>query len=101
MTELQTGEIVMPTVEIYYAQMCGLCHKAMDYFDEHGVEYTSYEVFWRDDQWVDDENSRAMLKRCGDIDYVPQVFVNDEHIKGWKTLSRLIETGEIDKLLGD
>lgn len=89
----------MPKVEVYYSQMCELCHKAMDYFDEQGVAYTSYEVFWRDGQWADDENSRAMLSRCGDVDYVPQVFIDDKHIEGWRTLSRLIETGEIAQLL--
>lgn len=89
----------MPKVEIYYAQMCSLCHKAMDYFKDKGIEYTAYEVFWRNDAWLDDDNSRAMIRRCGNIDFVPQLFINDQHIKGWKTLSHLIETGEIDKLL--
>lgn len=89
----------MPKVEIYYAQMCSLCHKAMDYFKSKGIEFTAYEVFWKNDAWVDDDNSREMIRRCGDVDFVPQLFINDQHIKGWKTLSHLIETGEIDELL--
>lgn len=91
----------MPKVEIYYAQMCGLCHQAMEYFKEKGIDYDAYEVKWKDDAWVDDENSREMLRRCGDIDFVPQIFINDQHIKGWKTLSELIETGKIDEVLNN
>ena len=89
----------MPKVEIYYAPMCDLCHKAMNYFTENGVEFEAYEVRWDGESWLDDDNSREMLRRCGDVDFVPQVFINDQHIKGWKTLASLIETGEIDKLL--
>ena len=89
----------MPKVEIYYAQMCDLCHKAMDYFDDKGIDYTSYEVKWSGDSWLDDDNSRELLRRCGDIYFVPQLFINDQHIKGWKSLSELIESGEIDNLL--
>jgi len=91
----------MPKVEIYYSQMCGLCHRAMEYFEHRGVPYSSYEVFWKNNSLVDDENSRELLRRCGDVDFVPQVFINGRQIKGWKTLSHLIDTGEIDSLLAD
>ena len=89
----------MVKIEIFYSKMCDLCHRAMDYFSDRGFEYTSFEVSWKNDEWVDDENSREMLRRCGDVDFVPQVFINNKQIEGWKTLSKLIETGEIDKLL--
>ncbi len=89
----------MAKVEIYYAQMCDLCHKAMDYFSEKEIEFESYEVKWKGEGWLEDDNSREMLRRCGDVDFVPQLFINDQHIKGWKTLSALIETGEIENLL--
>lgn len=89
----------MPKVEIYYAQMCDLCHKAMDYFNEKGISFEAYEVRWAGTGWQDDDNSRAMLQRCGNVDFVPQLFINDQHIKGWKTLSALIESGEIESLL--
>lgn len=88
-----------PKVEIYYSQMCELCHRAMDYFSARGIPYESYEVFWKNDRWEDDDNSREMLRRCGSVDFVPQLFINDKHIEGWKTLSHLIDTGEIDAFL--
>lgn len=90
----------MAKVEIYYAQMCGLCHKAMDYFREKGIPFDAYEVKWKGDGWEDSENAREMRRRCGDdVDFVPQIFINGRHIKGWKTLSVLIESGEIDREL--
>ena len=88
-----------PKVEIFYAQMCGLCHKAMDYFTEKGVPFDAYEVQWSGDNWVDSENAREMRRRCGDVDFVPQLLIDGRHIKGYRELERLIDTGEIDDLL--
>jgi len=90
---------VMARVEIFYAQMCGLCHEAMDYFRGRGIEFDAYEVQWKGDGWVDSENSRLMKERCGDVDFVPQIFIDGKHIKGWRTMEKLIESGEIDGLL--
>jgi glutaredoxin len=89
-------------VEIFYAQMCDLCHKAMDYFDEQGIPYQKYEVQWdsANSQWKDSENAQLMYERCGsEVDFVPQIFINGEHIKGWNTLEPMIESGEFKKLL--
>jgi glutaredoxin len=90
----------MPKVEIFYADMCDLCHKAMDYFTEKGIAFESYKLKWTGGDWEDSENAREYKKRCGDLDFVPQIFIDGKHIKGWKTLSELIETGEIDDLIG-
>ena len=90
----------MARVEIFYAQMCGLCHEAMDYFCSRGVKFDSYEVKWVGDAFEDSDNSRELYRRCGkDIDFVPQIFIDGRHIPGWKTLSELIESGEIDAIL--
>ena len=92
----------MPKIEIFFAQMCGLCHEAMDYFREKGLEFESHEVRW--DAGADrftGENADEFYARCGDLDFVPQLFINGRHIKGWKTLSALIESDEIDAILFD
>ncbi len=93
--------IPMAVVEIFHAKMCGACDKAKDFFRDRGINVTGYEVQWQGNAWVESENSIAMLKRCGDVDCVPQIFVNGAHIKGWRQLEPLIESGEIDKLLAD
>lgn len=89
----------MANVIVFYAQMCGLCHKAMDYFKEKGIPFDAYEVKWKGDGWEDSPNVRLMKKMCGDVDFVPQIIINGRHIKGWKNLEPMIKSGELDKLL--
>jgi glutaredoxin len=91
----------MAKVEIFYAEMCGLCHEAMDYFKAQGIDFEAYEVTWTGEDWEDSEHAREMRRRCGpDVDFVPQIFVDGKHIPGWKTLSAMIESGELARLLG-
>ena len=92
----------MVSVEIYYARVCGLCTKALDFFRGRGVTFTAYALEWdgEKEEFVDSANTREMYKRCGErVDFVPQMFVGDEHIKGWRKLEPMIESGEIDSLL--
>ena len=90
-----------PRIEIYFADICGLCHKAMNYFRGRGLAFSAYEVHWdeRADTFVDSEHSRSMFERCGRVDFVPQIFINGRHIAGWRTLEPMIRSGEIDRLL--
>jgi glutaredoxin len=89
-------------VEIYYARVCGLCTKALDFFRSRGVTFTAYAVEWdgEKEEFVDSDNTREMHKRCGEkVDFVPQMFIGDVHIKGWKKLEPMIESGEIDRTI--
>ena len=89
-------------VEIYYARVCGLCTKALEFFRSRGVTFTAYAVDWDEEreEFVDSDNTRAMYKKCGEtVDFVPQMFVGDLHIKGWRTLEPMIQSGEIDSLI--
>ena len=36
----------MATIDIFYAQMCGMCHKAMDTLTERGIPFRSHAVKW-------------------------------------------------------
>jgi hypothetical protein len=89
----------MPRIEVYYSQLCGACHEAMDYFGGRGIPYESYEVKWINGDWDDDDNGRRFKERFGTADFVPQILIGDLHVKGWKELSALIESGEIEDLL--
>jgi len=89
-------------VEIYYARVCGLCTKALEFFRSRDVTFTAYAVEWDEEkeEFVDSGNTRAMYKRCGEkVDFVPQMFVGDLHIKGWRTLEPMIQSGEVDSLI--
>lgn len=92
----------MTSVEIYYARVCGLCTKALDFFRGRGVTFTAYAVEWdgAKEEFVDSANTREMYERCGErIDFVPQMFIGDQHVKGWRKLESMIASGEIDRLL--
>ncbi|MFO7536301.1 MAG: hypothetical protein R6X19_11600 [Kiritimatiellia bacterium] len=89
-------------IEIYYARICGLCTEAIQFFRSRGATFTAYAVEWdgEKEEFVDSENSRAMHNRCGEkVDFVPQMFIGDLHIAGWKKLKPMIESGEIDRLI--
>ena len=94
-----------PKIEIYYADICGLCHKAMDFFRSRNLPFTKYEVIYDHvaDAFVDSQNTREMHRRCGrTVDFVPQIFINGRHhIPGWRKLEPMIASGEFDKLLQD
>jgi glutaredoxin len=91
--------MAMPRIEIFYAQLCGACHDAMDYFTARGIPFESYEVKWQGDDWLDDDNGQRFKEHFGTADFVPQLMIGDRHIKGWRELSALIESGEIESLL--
>lgn len=91
-----------PRIEIYYAEVCGLCHKAMDFFRSRGLEFSAYEIGYdrEKDDWVPSPTVDEMKRRAGDVDFVPQIFLADEtHIPGWRKLEPMIESGEFDALL--
>lgn len=88
-----------PAVEIFYAEICGLCHRALAYFRERGIAVRACEVHWDGNAFVDSENAREMRRRCGDVDFVPQIFIHGRHIAGWRSLEPLIASGEIETWL--
>ena len=92
----------MPHVDVYYARVCGLCTKALEFFRERGTSFTAYALEWdgEKERFVDSEHTREMYRRCGEeVDFVPQMFIGDVHIPGWKKLEPMIESGEIDRLV--
>ena len=92
----------MAKVDIYYARVCGLCTNALEFFRSRGATFTAYAVEWdaEKQEFVDSDNTRRMYERCGEIvDFVPQMFIGDVHIKGWRKLEPMIESGEIDSLI--
>jgi glutaredoxin len=94
-----------PKIEIFTADICGLCHKAKDFFRSRNLPFTAYDVEWDKaaDAFVDSENTREMYRRCGKtVDFVPQIFINGRHhIAGWRKLEPMIASGEFEKLLQD
>lgn len=88
-----------PNVEVFYAEICGLCHQALAFFRERGISVAAYEVEWDGGRFVDSEHARELRRRCGDVDFVPQIFIHGRHIAGWRQLEPMIQSGEIDQWL--
>jgi len=94
--------MTQPVIEIYYAEKCPLCHKAMAYFDSQKLRYTKHEVVWDEaaDSFEDSETSRSLYDRTNDRpDVVPQIFIGETHIPGWRKLEPMIHNGEFETLL--
>jgi glutaredoxin len=90
-----------PHIEIFHAEICGLCKKALAYFKEGQWPVIAKEVYWDAgaDRFVDSENTRELYARCGQVDFVPQIFINGAHIPGWRKLEPMIKSGELDRLV--
>ncbi|MBE05254.1 MAG: glutaredoxin 3 [Gammaproteobacteria bacterium] len=83
----------MPKVEIYTTSLCGFCFRAKQLLKRKNILFREYDV-------TSDENLRQeMIQRAGSH-FVPQIFINDEHIGGSDELSALELNGELDKKLG-
>lgn len=93
---------MMNDVHIYYSKVCGLCTKAINYMHSRGVTFTAFAIEYdaQADEFVDSENTREMYRRCGEkVEFVPQIFIGENYIGGWRKLEPMIESGEIDSLL--
>ena len=41
-----------------------------------------------------------MYRRCEEkVEFVPQIFIGDHYIGGWRNLEAMIESNEIDEIL--
>ena len=92
----------MKKIDIYYSSACTLCTKAIEFFHQRGVTFTAHAVEWDDaaDTFVDSKTARTMFQRCGtEVDFVPQIFIDERHLGGWRKLEPMIASGEIESLL--
>lgn len=63
-------------VSIYTTPTCHFCQMSKEFFKEHGVEYTEYNVA------ADTEKRQEMIDKSGQMG-VPVVFIGDEMIVGF------------------
>ena len=57
-------------VEIYSTPTCHFCHMSKDFFDEHGIEYTDYNVA------EDSDKRREMIEKTGQMG-VPVIIIDE------------------------
>ena len=64
------------TVTIYSTPTCHFCHAAKDFFAEHGVKFTEYNVA------SDLEKRKEMITKSGQMG-VPVIYVGDQLVVGF------------------
>jgi glutaredoxin 3 len=77
---------------MYSSPFCGYCAAAKRLLDGKSVEYEEIDVVF------DPERRREMVERSG-RHTVPQLFIGDKHIGGYRELNDLDSRGELDPLL--
>ena len=82
-------------VEIYTADFCGYCHRAIQLLKSRNIEYTQYDVT------LDTAGRRAMEKRASGRTSVPQIFINGTYIGGSDELVRIALNGRLNELLAN
>jgi glutaredoxin-like YruB-family protein len=66
----------MKNVIIYSTPTCHYCHLAMDFFNDHGIDYTEYDVA------SDMEKRKEMVDKSGQMG-VPVIEIGDEIFVGF------------------
>ena len=82
-------------VEIYTADFCGYCHRAIQLLKSRNIEYTQYDVT------LDKSGRQAMAKRASGRTSVPQIFINGTYIGGSDELVRIALNGRLNELLAN
>ncbi len=72
-------------VSIYTTPSCHFCHMSKEFFQEHGVTYSEFDVA------ADQDKRQEMVEKSGQMG-VPVIFVGDEMVIGFdkRRLSELL-----------
>ena len=82
----------MKKIEIYKADWCPYCRRALALLDQKGVQYEAHDI---DQAGV----KEAMVERAGRTS-VPQIFIDTtHHVGGCDDLYALENEGKLDSLL--
>lgn len=80
-------------VTIYTTAACPYCNAAKELLRRKGIEFREIDV-------SDDAEFDALIRRTG-WKTVPQIFIGEKMIGGYRELSQLEAEGKLDGLLGN
>ena len=83
----------MKAVRIYTTTYCGYCARAKELLKSKGVAYEEIDVTG------DDESRERLVEMSGGRRTVPQIFIGELHVGGYRDLARLTSEGKLDALL--
>ncbi len=78
-------------VRIYTTRSCPFCHAAINLLRGKGARFEEIDV-------SDEDEFDALVERTG-WQTVPQIFIGERMIGGYRELSRLDQEGKLDGLL--
>ena len=83
----------MADVKVYSTDHCGFCMAAKRLLKSLEIDFEEINLS------SDPQELRSLKERTGMMT-VPQIFINDRFIGGYRELADLKEKGELEKLLG-
>lgn len=78
-------------ITVYTTPSCPYCNAAKDLLHNKGISFKEVDV-------SNDSDFDALEKRTG-WKTVPQIFIGDEMIGGYRELANLDRAGKLDKML--
>lgn len=79
-------------ITVYSKAKCSYCSKAIALLQKKKLYFSDIDITW------DETRRQKLLKQTGSSTF-PQIFIDDKYIGGFSDLSKLSETGELDKML--
>jgi glutaredoxin 3 len=83
---------VAADVVMYRTKYCGYCMLAKRLLDQKGIPFREVDV-------SGDSNARAWLTKVSGQRTVPQIFVGDQPVGGYRELAALARSGELEQLV--
>ncbi|MBJ94162.1 MAG: glutaredoxin 3 [Rickettsiales bacterium] len=83
----------MADILLYSTRMCGFCVRAKMLLEEEDIPFREIDVTFEPEQRA------ALVERSGGQRTVPQIFVGDVHVGGFRELRNLQRSGQLETLL--
>lgn len=92
----------MKKLEVWSSDYCGYCKRAITLIEDLGIPYRLHKIEDSPEYW-------AQMMNTWGFRTVPQIFLEEDHqereslklLGGFEDFNRLVESGQIWKLVGD
>jgi len=83
----------MKNVTVYMGSRCNFCDAAKRLLKRNNIPYNEINIT------LDENKREEMLKKSNGKRTIPQIFIEDFHVGGYKELRALENKGELDNLI--
>ena len=83
----------MEKVVIYTGPMCNYCSAAKHLLNKKKINYTEFDI------GVDSSKRKEMQEKTNGARTIPQIFIGETHVGGYKELKSLEIEGKLNSLL--